>query len=80
MEMDLHELARHERERLAVGALERHVAHGRREHVAFGELEREMFDHGAYGLSVGPKPAGRGGQPVILAGLARSDSFPEPIR
>jgi hypothetical protein len=47
MEMDLDELARHERERLAVGPLEGHVAHRGREHSAFGESERKVFDHGA---------------------------------
>jgi hypothetical protein len=46
MEMDLQELARHEGQRLAVGALERKVAHGGRQHVAFDETELEMVGHG----------------------------------
>ena len=51
--MDLHELAGHERERLAVGAFEGHVADGRSEHVAGGQAEREMFDHGGETRSLG---------------------------
>ncbi len=43
--MDLQELARHERQRLAVDALERQVAHRGREHVAVDEAELEVFGH-----------------------------------
>jgi hypothetical protein len=46
MEMDLDELAGHERERRAIRTLEAEMTHGWGEHVARGEAELEMVHRG----------------------------------